>query len=91
MAMRAVRVQVEVPEGTSAQNRDVAERKAHEAAVLALWDGDEISTRDAAAELGLTYHDFMDLLAARGIAVARNTANGDTLARARRKLSEGQP
>ena len=64
-----VRVTVELPEGISEQARDAAERGAHEATVLSLWRAGEILTRDAAAELNLAYHEFLDLLAERGIPV----------------------
>jgi hypothetical protein len=51
----------------------LAEKRAHEAVVLALWEMEHLSTREAAAELGLTYGAFLDLLAARGLPVARGT------------------
>ena len=36
------------------------------AAVLMLWEEGAISPGVAAAELGLTHHDFLDLLASKG-------------------------
>ena len=88
MPTRSIRVKVEVPEGISDQTRDAAEAKAHEAAVLALWEATELSTRQAAVELNLTYYDFLDLLAARGIPVVRGPLDDEALEEARRKFAE---
>ena len=71
MPTKTIRVKVEVPEGTTDEARGTAERQAHEAAVLALWQEGRLTIRQAAAELGLTYYEFLDLLAERGIPVER--------------------
>lgn len=65
----SVQVTVAVPEGTSEEGRECAERQAHEAAVLVLWQRGDLTLRMAAEELGLEYHEFLDLLTARGIPV----------------------
>ena len=49
-----------IPEGISERAR----KKAHEAAVLSLWEDGELSASRAAEELGLSAHEFLDLLAA---------------------------
>jgi predicted DNA-binding protein (UPF0251 family) len=85
-----IRVTVEVPAGTPAASREVAEKWAHEAAVLALWDTEQLSTREAAEELGLSYRDFLDLLAAQGLPVVRGPFDMEALEAARRKLAEGR-
>ena len=46
--------------------------KAREAAVLALWEAGVISASRAAEELGLSAHEFLDLLAAKGLPVIRD-------------------
>src|SRR5438105_11688433 len=84
----AVRVTLEVPGEVSMDTKAVAERKARESAVLAVWEAGEMSTRQAAAELGLTYYDFLDLLAERGIPVERGPLNLEAIEEARRKLAE---
>jgi hypothetical protein len=64
-----VSIQLDVPEEVSAEVRELAAQHAHETAVLVLWQAGEISTRTAAAELGITYYDFLDMLAEKGIPV----------------------
>lgn len=60
----------------SVEDRDAA----REAAILRLWQRGSLSTRAAAASLGLTYRAFLDLLAREGIpavqADALNTQSG---------------
>ncbi len=46
--------------------------KAREAAVLALWEAGEISASRAAEELSLSAHEFLDLLAAKGLPIIRD-------------------
>ena len=73
----AVKVRVEVPDSISPGARQEAELKAREAAVLALWRAGEVSSRQAAAELDLGYHEFLDLLEARGMPVEEGIFNAD--------------
>jgi hypothetical protein len=91
MSSRTVKVIVEVPEGTSEASREAAESRALEATVLTLWEDEQLSTREAAQALGLGYGDFLELLAARGIPVARGDFDGEPLDEARRKLAGGRP
>jgi predicted DNA-binding protein (UPF0251 family) len=91
MSSKAVKVTVEVPDGTSEATKEVAQRKAHEAAVLALWEAEQFSTREAAEELGIAYADFLDLLTAKGIPVVRGTFDTEPIEEARRKLAGGRP
>ena len=65
--------------------------RVEEAAVLALWEAGELSTRRAAEELGLSYREFLDLLAARGIPVESGPLNLQAIEEAERKLASGQP
>jgi predicted HTH domain antitoxin len=71
MTARTVRVHVEVPEEIGDEAKAAAETRAHEAAVLALWESGKLSASRAAEELGLSAHGFLDLLAARGLPVER--------------------
>jgi predicted HTH domain antitoxin len=84
---KSAKVKLEVPEGIS----DHAKELAREAAVLALWEAAEFSTGEAAEELGLSYHDFLDLLAARGIPAESGPLDREAIEAARRKLSSGRP
>jgi hypothetical protein len=87
-----IRVSVEVPEEVGDEARVEAETKAHEAAVLAVWQVGKLSTRRAAEELGLTYYDFLDLLAARGIpVVSGGDIHTEAIEAAKRKLAGDRP
>jgi hypothetical protein len=91
MMAKAVKVSVEVPEGVSEETRATVQRKAHETSVLHLWESGDLSTRQVADELGLTYRDYLDLLAERGIPVESGMFDEDALERARQKLVESRP
>ena len=69
MSTPAVKVQLDLPAGVSQRVIALAGRQALEAAVLALWREGELSTRQAASELSLTYRGFLDLLADKGLPV----------------------
>ena len=88
MAVRAIKVNLEVPEGVSEEERAVAEQRGREAVVLSLWEADQLSTREAAEELGLSYGDFLDLLAARGIPVERGELNLEAIRAASQRLAD---
>lgn len=90
MLTKSVRVAVEVPEGISMDAKESAGQQAREAAVLELWQRDEISTSLAAIELDLTYHEFLDLLTAKGLPVASGDLGLEKLAAARQKLAAGR-
>jgi predicted HTH domain antitoxin len=62
------RIRLQVPDEISAP----AHKKAHEAAILTLWEEGELSASRAAEELGLSVHEYLDLLAARGLPVVRD-------------------
>jgi predicted HTH domain antitoxin len=88
---KTMRVNLEVPPGISDQARENAERQAYQAAALALWQEQQMTIREAAEELGLTYRGFLDLLAARGISVERGPLDLQALEEARQKLIAGPP
>jgi predicted nucleic acid-binding protein len=56
---KAVRVNVELPEGIADAVRATAQSRAEEGVVLVLWETGALTTRDAAEELGLTYLGFL--------------------------------
>jgi predicted HTH domain antitoxin len=78
----ASRITLEVPEDVSEPGR----KKAHAAAVLALWEGGEISASRAAEELGLSAHEFLDLLSDKGLPVVRDF-DPEAVEEVKRKLS----
>ena len=66
-------IEVEVPDTLSALLGGDPERlkaRTLEALVISLWQMGEISTRVAAEALGLTYRDYLALLATKGVPVA---------------------
>jgi hypothetical protein len=82
----ASKVILKVPEEISEQAR----QKAHQAAVLTLWQEGALTIREAALELDLSYHDFLDLLAAQGIPVVHGgEINVAAIEAAERKLAHG--
>jgi predicted HTH domain antitoxin len=87
MPTRNVKVHIEAPAGVSPAARESAEQKARETVVLALWEAGEITTSRAAEELALSVHDFLDLLAAKGLPVVRGALNREAVETARRKLA----
>src|SRR5205085_7134525 len=91
MLAKTVKVKLEVPEGTSQESKDTAVRRAHEAAVLSLWEAGELTIREAAADLGLQYHEFLDLLTEKGIPVSRGDVNLEAINEAERKLAGKSP
>jgi predicted HTH domain antitoxin len=92
MATRTIKVHLEVPDGISDQTRQAVQTQAEETAILALWQSGELSTRRAAEELGLGYHEFLDLLAAKGIpAVSGGEINTAAIEAAQRKRAGDRP
>lgn len=91
MPTRSVKVEVETPAEVSAAAKASAQQKAHEAAVLALWEAEAITTSRAAEELALSLHDFLDLLAAKGLPAVRGPLNLEAVEEAKRKLAPDQP
>jgi predicted HTH domain antitoxin len=75
---------LQVPEGISAE----AKQQAHEAAVLALWEAEAISSSKAAEELGLSIHGFLDLLNRKGIPVVRKPPDLEVIRAARATLAD---
>jgi predicted HTH domain antitoxin len=91
MPSKTVRVTLEIPDGVSPQVREAIQSRTEEVAVLALWEAGELSTRRAAEELGLSYRDFLDLLATRSIPVERGEINLKAIEEAQRRLAKERP
>ena len=51
------------------EERIQAEKDARQGAVLGLWSAGRLSTREAAAELGLGYYDYLELPGKKNIPV----------------------
>lgn len=60
-------VQIEVPDSTSEDALKFAAARARESAIVALQQRGELTISKAAADLGLTYEEYLQLLAQRGL------------------------
>jgi DNA-directed RNA polymerase specialized sigma24 family protein len=69
---RLLDIQIEVPESASEESLTLARLKAKEAIVVVLQQRGELTIREAAAELGLTYEGYLDLLAQAGLPATNN-------------------
>jgi hypothetical protein len=58
MLPKTIEVKIEVPDEVSEKGLKDAEAKAKEAAVISLWEQGELSTRQAATALGMTYRAY---------------------------------
>lgn len=56
---KVLSIQVEVPEAISEQSLNFAETVARQAVVIALQQQGELTIREAAAALGLTYEQYL--------------------------------
>ena len=67
--MSTLTITLEVPESISTQGQENAAKRAKEFAIISLWQDGELSTRQAADALALTYYDFLNLLSGHRIPV----------------------
>jgi hypothetical protein len=81
-----IEVDLRLPEEISLAARQKAERLAREAVILVLVEEGELTLRRGADELGLSYHEMLDLMEARGIPAVRGPLDLDALEQTRRKL-----
>jgi hypothetical protein len=72
-------IRIEVPDGADPAALEQAKRRGHEAAVLELQQRGELTIREAAGKLGLTYVGYLDLLHERGLP-ATSDAGADAVA-----------
>jgi predicted HTH domain antitoxin len=87
MGSRTIRVDLQVPDRIPDTVRASVQSRAEETVVLGLWEAGELSTRRAAEELGLSYREFLDLLAVRGIPVESGLLNIHAIQDTEAKLS----
>lgn len=80
-------IRIELPEDPSDDAAEVARTMAREAAILSLQQQGELTIREAAAELGLTYHAYMQLLAERGLPATSDEGDPEVLAMLRDALT----
>ena len=86
--MKILDVRIEIPDSASAESIQLAGEKARETAVLILQQQGEMTIRDAAAELGLTYEGYLDLLHERGLPATHDTSSPGVVDRILRSLGQ---
>jgi hypothetical protein len=79
-------IQVEVPEAISEQGVKIAEAVARQAVIIALQQRGELTIREAAAALSLTYEQYLQLLAEDGLGISRFEQDPSVLQRLRQSL-----
>lgn len=84
---RLLAIQVEVPDAVSEQNLRVAEAVAKQSFVQALQQQGDLTVREAAAALGTTYEQYLQLLAAKDLGISRFEQDPAVLERLRQKLT----
>lgn len=88
---RAVEVRIPIHEDTTDEVREAAAARAKEAAVLYLLQVGELSIREAAAELGLTYEGYLDLLHLRGLPATNTGTDPEVLEGLKQQLRPKEP
>lgn len=84
-------IQVEVPDAVSEQNLKIAEAVARQAVIIALQQRGELSIREAAATLNLTYEEYLQLLSEDGLGLSRFEQDQSVLERLRQSLPNHFP
>lgn len=72
-------VQIEVPDSASEDVLQYAAARAKESAIVALQQRGELTISKAAADLGLTYEEYLQLLAQRGLPACHSEVDPDAL------------
>src|SRR5437016_5143868 len=81
-------IHIEVPDDASEESLRLAGYRAREAAVLFLQQEGELSIREAAMELGLSYEGYLDLLAAKGLPASLGSADPSAMDAIRQRLKQ---
>ncbi|MBO0722794.1 MAG: hypothetical protein J2P41_18360 [Blastocatellia bacterium] len=80
-------IKVEVPEVISEQGVKIAEAVARQAVIIALQQRGELTVREAAATLNLTYEQYLQLLSEDGLGISRYEQDPTVLQRLRKSLN----
>jgi mannose-6-phosphate isomerase-like protein (cupin superfamily) len=87
---RTLEIQIQVPEAASDESLRLAEEKAKEAVILALQQQGELTIREAAAALGLTYEGYLKLLAQHGLPATTNDTDPAVMDTLRQEIRRPQ-
>ena len=83
---KVLAIQVEVPDVVSEQELKAAERLARQTVLIALQQRGELTIREAAVALGVTYEQYLQLLAEWGLGLSRFEQDQSVLQSLRQKL-----
>jgi hypothetical protein len=81
-------IRIDVPKDVSDQAARFAEAKAKEAAVIALQQAGELTSHEAAEQLGLSDEDYRNLLASDGLFFFQAEKDGRFIERAREEVGD---
>lgn len=84
-------IQVEVPDAVSEQNLKIAEAVARQAVIIVLQQRGELTIREAAAAVNLTYEQYLQILAEDGLGLSRIEQDQTVLQRLRQSLPNHFP
>lgn len=84
---RTLALQILVPDSASDESVRLAETRAREAAILVLQQQGELTIREAAAELALSYGEYLDLLTERNLPASQESVETAGYESIRRELS----
>lgn len=84
-------IQVVVPDAVSEQNLKIAEDIARQAVIIVLQQRGELTIREAAAMLSLTYEQYLQLLAEDGLGISHFEQDPSVLQRLRLSLPKHFP
>jgi predicted HTH domain antitoxin len=88
--VKKVRYSFDEPDEASGQRKQAVQSCVDELLCLELWKQGDMSTRQAAEALGLTYREFLDLLADRGIPVEDGEFDPKAIEEAQKILTDGR-
>jgi hypothetical protein len=84
-------IQVEVPDAISEQSVKIAEAIARQAVIIELQQRGELTIREAAAALSMTYEQYLQLLAKNELGISRFEQDPSVLQRLRQSLLDHFP
>jgi hypothetical protein len=87
---RTLELQIRVPDSASDEAIQAAGRRAREAAIASLQQEGALTIREAAAELGLTYDEYLRMLDGLGLPASHDGTSPEAMALLRRKVGGGQ-
>jgi hypothetical protein len=88
---RILEVHLDLPDTASEESLRLAEEEAKEAAIVGLQQRGDLSIRQAALDLGLTYEEYLDLLARKGLPATTGDVDPSVLGAFEQWLGQRDP